>query len=172
MFHTLILNIGDTWAMSRYAEGKMHAFACALKYLREPLNVKTLFINFKQACFVSPVADADTVLRWFSDCLVKLKVSKFFILQGLDIHLYLDIRQFAKKLGMKCQPITSTFHPRYLLEHESGFVEMVEGRYACVYVPTTIPSEIDPQPGQTIEDAKAAFLVYKDTEQGIDVYPW
>ena len=150
----------------------MYAFACALKYLREPLNVKTLFINFKQACFVSPVADADTVLRWFSECLVNIKVSKFFILQGLDIHLYLDIRQFAKKLGMKCQPITSTFHPRYLLEYESGFVEMVEGRYACVYVPTTIPSEIDQQPGQTIEDAKAAFLVYKDTEQGIDVYPW
>jgi hypothetical protein len=47
IFRSVVLDIGDTWAGMNFAEGKVHAFACALRYLREPLQVKTLFINVK-----------------------------------------------------------------------------------------------------------------------------
>ena len=73
---------------------------------------------------------------------------------------------------MNCQPITLTFHPRYFVEVDYGDVEIAEGRYANTYVPAITPSEIDQRSGQMIDDAKAAFLAYKDTEQGIDVYAW
>ena len=52
-----------TWSGLMFAECKLHAFACALLFLRKPLHVNTLFINLKPACFVSADADADTVLN-------------------------------------------------------------------------------------------------------------
>ena len=52
-----------TWSGLVFAECKLHALACALVFLRKPLHVNTLFINFKPACFVSADADADTVLN-------------------------------------------------------------------------------------------------------------
>ena len=93
-------------------------------------------------------------------------------LQGLDLHLYLDVRRFAEKLGMNCQPITSTFHPRYFVELDNGDVEIAEGRYANTYVPATAPNQVYRQPGQIIEDATSQFLEYKDTEEEMDFYPW
>ncbi|KAL2048662.1 hypothetical protein N7G274_000574 [Stereocaulon virgatum] len=93
-------------------------------------------------------------------------------LQGLDLHLYLDVRQFTEKLGMNCQPITSTLHPRYFVGTDNGDIQIAEGRYTNTYVLATVPDKFYPQPGQVIDEATSQFVEYKDTEEEMDFCPW
>ncbi len=99
----MIFDLGDE-DLPGTADDKVHAFGCALRYLRRQISVNSLFLRLSYYCFRSSAQLAD-----FAAGLSNIKVQEGLIIAGDEKVLDMSLGEFPSQLGMNMMPMYSQF---------------------------------------------------------------
>lgn len=104
----MVFDLGD-WESNKYADDKLHAFGCALRYLRSEITVKSLHIRLAYHSFRVSAQLSD-----FASGLSKIKVQEEFTIEGDESILdFKSFGDFPSKLGMDMMPVYTDWRPYY-----------------------------------------------------------
>ncbi len=101
----VIFDLGDQ-DLPGAAEDKVHAFGCALRYLRCQLTINSLFLRLSYYNFRSNAQLTD-----FAAGLSNIKVQEGLIIAGDEKLLDMNLGEFPTQLGMNMMPMYSLFQP-------------------------------------------------------------
>ena len=101
----VIFDVGEE-EMPERAYDKVHAFRCALQYLRYPISINTLHMRFAYHSFRTSAQFSD-----FASALGMIKVQERLIITGDEKTLDMSIQDIPSKLGLDIEPTYSFYHP-------------------------------------------------------------
>lgn len=123
----MIFNLGDE-ELPSYANDLVHAFGCALRYLRTEITIGSLHIGLAYHAF-----SHSAQLSGFASALSKIKVQNRLIILGDEKFLEMSFGDLATNLGMNVMPMYSHFQAyNPSVQHSPGWFhhEYVPNKHA------------------------------------------
>lgn len=135
----MTFSLGDEH-LPEYANDKLHAFGCALKYLRSEMIISSLNIKFAYHSF-----NNSAQLSGFASTLRMIKVQDKVIISGDENLLEMSFGDILSSLGMKTMPEESYYWPYDPATRYSP------GYFIHKYVPTKLVDKDErPQHGNVV----------------------
>ena len=97
----MVFDVGDE-DLPDSAQDKLHAFGCALRQLRSPIIINSLYIRFAYHSFRSSAQLSD-----FASTMNKIKVQESLIVSGDEHFLDINLEDLPRGLGMEVLPVYS-----------------------------------------------------------------
>lgn len=136
-------DLGDEQLPS-YANDTVHAFGCALRYLRSNITISSLHIRLAYHTF-----NNSTGLSWFATALSKIKVQDKLTIIGDETYLDMSFGDLPSNLGMDVSPVYTH------LQAYNPNIQYSPGWFLHQYVPKRrVGTNADTQDTHVVVDSK------------------